>query len=85
MVLPSSTASALLLLDHALVAQLVLASLETPLTLGLLSLKMRLYDALRKMPSMNSHHRKQHGSSASIVGQVSVLAKANREIHICSF
>jgi hypothetical protein len=49
-----------------------------------LSLKMRLYDALRKMPSMNPTHQKQHGSSTSIVGQVSVLAKANLEVHICA-
>jgi hypothetical protein len=49
-----------------------------------LSLKTRLYNALRKMPSMNSIHRKQHGSTTNTIGQVSVLAKANREIHICA-
>lgn len=49
-----------------------------------LSFKLRLHTALRKMPTMNSTIRKEIDSVACCGGKVEVLAKANREIHICA-
>jgi hypothetical protein len=50
----------------------------------ILSYKKRLYEALRKMPSMNSMARKDLDSIACCGGKIEVLAKSNREIHICA-
>ncbi|KAH4184214.1 hypothetical protein HBI49_210020 [Parastagonospora nodorum] len=50
----------------------------------ILAYKKRLHDALRKMPSINSRVRKNLDSVACCGGKIDVLAKANREIHICA-
>jgi hypothetical protein len=49
-----------------------------------LSYKSRLHDALQKMPTMTSTSRKEIDNVASCGGKPQVLAKANREIHICA-
>jgi hypothetical protein len=49
-----------------------------------LSLKTRLHDALKKMPSMDSTYRKTKDGVASAGGMVGYLAKTNREIHVCA-
>lgn len=50
----------------------------------ILAYKKRLHDALQKMPSIDSTVRKSLESVACCGGKINVLAKANREIHICA-
>lgn len=50
----------------------------------ILAYKKRLHDALQKMPSIDSTVRKNLDSVACCGGKINVLAKANREIHICA-
>jgi len=49
-----------------------------------LSLKTRLHDALLKMPSIDAPHRKTSAITLGAGGKVEILAKANREIHVCA-
>jgi hypothetical protein len=49
-----------------------------------LSLKTRLQDALKKMPSMEPTHRRIKDGVANAGGMVGYLAKANREIYVCA-
>jgi hypothetical protein len=44
--------------------------------------KLRLHDALQKMPTMNSTSRKETDSVAGCGSKIDVLAKSNRQIHI---
>jgi hypothetical protein len=48
-----------------------------------LALKTRLHDALQQMPNMDAHRRRS-AITKETGGKVEVLAKTNREIHVCA-